>query len=161
MKKDIKLIRPTTATEIILVLVIISVFAAIVAPLYFYPTKNYRIAEQQTVALETYAAMVAYVGEQGNDDLNSVWVYENEQFEKRYAISQSDIADKVEGNIDLYHYDEEKGYFVGDCVVRSRIDENGNITEHRVFSQSRNVTTRILPGQDPQYKDGNKLKTEW
>lgn len=160
MKNLSKIFRKATAKEIFAVLIIVSVVVAIIGPYYLKKTKVYALQEQRAIALETYMAAQNYIAKNGTEDLSTVWVYNNGQFEKRYNLQQTDIWDNL-GNVDVYHYDDEKGYFVGDCVVRCRIDENGNITEDRIFTQDGNFTTRILPGKEPQYKEGNQLKTVW
>lgn len=156
-----QIFRKATAKEILAVLVVVSVVVAVIGPYYLNKTKTYAMQEQRAVVMETYAAAQNYIAEHGVEGLGEVWVYNNGQFEKRYNLQQTDIWDALGDNVDVYHYDNEKGYFVGDCVVRCRIDEKGNITEHRVFTQDGNFTTRIIPGEKPSYKEGNQLKNVW
>ena len=162
MNKNSKF-RKATAKEILVVLVIVSVVTALIGPYYLNKVKTYAVQEQEAIAVQTYAAAKNYIAEKGMDELGAVWVYneDEDRFEKRYNLQQTDIWDALEDNVDVYHYDNEKGYFVGDCVVRCRIDEQGNITEHRVFTQDGNFTTRIVPGEEPSYKEGNQLKNVW
>lgn len=161
MKSFLNKFRSATANEIVGVLIVVSLITTVVTPYFLLQAKAHRITEQKMIVMQSYAAVERYVLKNGIDELDAVWVLNDGCFEKRYAVSQADIRDMLEDNIEVYHYDDEKGYFVGDCVVRTRLDEQGNITEHRVFTQKGNFTSRIIPGDAVSYKKGNQIKTVW